>query len=142
MVDKSGTQELRQLAKDLGKMPKEITQEIRPKLKESASRPFQQARSNANWSRVIPGAIRIATTFSKRTAGVALRVSKTKAKHARAYENKGKPGSFRTRVFGNDAWVSRKARPFLWPAAEPWMESIDKDIGEVVDSVSRKNGFR
>lgn len=142
MTDKSGTQELRQLVKDLGKMPKEMKQEIRPKLKESANKPLREARANASWSSRIPGATTIRTSFTARAAGVAIRTSQIKARHARTYENQGKEGQFRHRVFGRDTWVSQASRPFLWRAALPWMENIDGDIGEVIDSVSRRNGFR
>lgn len=142
MTDKSGTQELRDLVKDLGKMPKELAREIRPMLRESADRPLQDARNNASWSRKIPGATRITTSFTARAAGVSIKTSRRLAPHSRPYENGGKEGSFRHPVFGNrDVWVTKSARPFLYKAAQPWMEDIDNKIGEVVDSVSSRNGF-
>lgn len=142
MAKESGTQDLRDLVSDLGKLPAEMRKEMRPALKASANAPLMAARRNASWSSRIPGATTITTSFTKRAAGVGLKVNKNKAKQARAYENMGKPGQFRTKVFGNDAWVSRTARPFLWPAAEPWLETVDKTVGEVVDTAAHKYGFR
>lgn len=142
MPDSSGTQQLRDLIADLGKMPADMRAEMRPELRRSAEQPMERAKQNASWSSRIPGSISVSVSFSKKTAGVSLRSSRRKASHGRVYENMGKPGQFRTRVFGHDWWVSRRARPFLWPAAEGWFETVDENIGNAVDIVARRHGFR
>lgn len=139
---KSGNEQLRDFVRDMGKLPDEIRREIRPVLRRSAQGPLQDARRNASWSSRIPGATRISVGFSKRTPGVALVVNRHKAPHARPYENQGKQGTFRSPVFGNrDKWVDHQARPFLYKAAEPWMDDIDAEVGGVVDKVTREMGF-
>lgn len=143
MAPKTGNQQFRNLMQDVGKMPNEIRKEIRPVLRRSAQPALSGAKKNASWSSRIPGATRISVGFSKRTPGVALVVNKNRAPHAHAYENKGKPGKFRTPLFGDRShWVSHTARPFLHKAAEPWMNHIDADVGKVVDKVSRDLGFK
>jgi hypothetical protein len=143
MAAKSGNEAFRDLVQEIGKMPNELRKEIRPMLRRSAQPALAAAKQNASWSSRIPGATRISVGFSKRTPGVALVVNKNKAPHARAYEHGGKDGKFRSPVFGNrDNWVSHTARPFLWRAAEPWMNRVDADVGEVVDKVSRDLGFK
>lgn len=138
---RSGTEQFRDLVQDLGKMPAALRSELRPALKESAARPLAAAKQNASWSRRIPGAIAVKVSFSAKSAGVYLRVSKKKAPHARAYEHGGKLGTFRHRVYGHNVWVAERARPFLWPAAEPWLEHTDELIGAVVDTVAHDFDF-
>jgi hypothetical protein len=139
----SGIESLQNLIADLGKMPADLRKELRPALRKSAEKPLAQAKLNASWSTRIPGATRLSVGFSKRTPGVALVVNKNKAPHARVYENNGRDGFFRTPVFGNrKKWVSRRARPFLWPAAKPWTEDVNRDIGKAVDDVTKRLGFR
>lgn len=142
MTDDSGTKELRDFIKEIGKLPADLRKELRPALQRSAEKPLAEAKRNASWSRRIPGATKIAVSFSKRYAGVALKTSRGKAEHGRVYEHGGQPGTFRHRVFGHDVWVEAKARPFLWPAAKPWLESTDELVGNVVDTVARQYKFK
>lgn len=143
MAVKGGNDQLRDLVQDLGKVPNEVRKRIRPVLRRSAQKPLAEARRNASWSSRIPGATRISVGFSKRTPGVALVVNRHKAPHARAYENGGKNGTFRSPVFGNrKKWVNHTARPFLFKVARPWADQVSTDVGEVVDKVARDLGFR
>ena len=135
--------ELRKLVADLGKIPPELRRAIRPALKKVAEPVLAQARSNASWSKRIPGAIRITTSFSQKRPGISIVVSRTRAPHARPYEALGEPGSFRHPVFGNrDAWVSQKARPFLFPAVRAKADDLSEEAGRVVDEAARSAGFR
>lgn len=128
---------------DLDKMPNQIRRQIRPVLRRSAQEPLAAVRRSASWSSRIPGATRIAVGFSKRRPGVSLTVNKNKAPHARAYENQGREGRFRSPVFGNrKKWIYHKARPFFFRSVQPWLNKVDADVGEVVDKVSRDLGFR
>lgn len=143
MSRRTSTDDLKDLIRDMGKMPKEVRQEIRPALRASAKKPLQQARANASWSTRIPGATGIRVNFSKRTAGVSLVVNKNKAPHARAYENEGKQGWFRTPLFGNrELWFRHRARPFFYQVGPPWVKEVDQAVGQAVDKVSRRNKFR
>jgi hypothetical protein len=139
----SGVGQLRGFIREVGKMPADLRKELRPALRESAQPALADAKQNAGWSNRIPGATRLSVSFSKRTPGVALTVDRRKAPHARAFEHGGQSGWFRTPVFGNrKVWVRRRARPFLWPAAKPWVENIDADIGRAVDNVTERMGFK
>lgn len=142
-MPRTGQQEFKRFAQDLGKIPNEVRRELRPVLRRSAQRPLAEARRNAAWSSRIPGATRISVGFSKRNPNVALVVNKNKAPHARPKENQGKPGTFRSPVFGNrDVWVNHRAQPFLFRAAKPWQDDVDNDIGRAIDAVTRKYKFR
>lgn len=142
MTDDSGTKELRDFIAEIGKLPNDLRKDLRPALQKSGEKPLAQAKRNASWSTRIPNATKVAVSFSKRYAGVAIKTSKAKAPHARAYEHGGQPGTFRHRVYGHDVWVESKARPFLWPAAKPWLESTDELVGDVVDTVARQYKFK
>ncbi|MFD0885757.1 HK97 gp10 family phage protein [Streptosporangium algeriense] len=138
----SGTDDLRRLVRDLGKLPAEVRKELRPTLRKAGVRARTRAKGNASWSRRIPGAIRLQVSFAKRRPGVALRVDQQRAPHARALENLGKPGFFRHPFFGDrEQWVSQRARPFLFSAAQEEWRSINADIAAAVFTAARKHGF-
>lgn len=137
------TRELRKFIRDMGKIPPDIRQELRPRLRKIGEKALLQAKANASWSTRIPAATRLQVSLSKSSAGIALVVNSKRAPHARYYENDGKPGTFRHPLFGNRKhWFTQAARPFLLPAARPWDRQIDQEIGEVVDSVARDQGFQ
>lgn len=138
----SGLGELQEMVRDLGKMPKDLSKEMRPMLKRTGEGALRDAKSNASWSTRIPGATRLAITFAKSNTGVAIRTNKNRAPHARPIENAGKKGSFRHPIFGRDDWASQEARPYMQPAADAWQSHADEEIGKVVDEVSRTHGFR
>jgi len=139
----SAGEEILRVLDVFGPLPAEIRRELRPALRRVADPVLQQARANASWSTRIPGAMRISTSFSRRTAGVAITVSVKKAPHARPFENLGRNGSFRHPVFGDrERWVSQTARPFLFPAVASADPELVRETGRVVDQVARKHGFR
>ena len=139
----SAGEELVRWIEVFGPIPGEIRRELRPALNRVAQPVLVQARANASWSTRIPGATRISSSFSRRSAGVAITVSGRKAPHARPLENLGRPGSFRHPVFGNrDRWVSQAARPFLFSAVAGAEEDLVRETGQVVEQVARKHGFR
>jgi hypothetical protein len=138
-----GNQALKDLIADLGKMPPELRKHLRTDLRESAQRPLADAKARASWSKRIPAATRLSVSFSKRKPGVALTVRRLTAPHARPLENQGRPGTVRHPVFGRrDRWAAQPARPFLWPAAQPWVADTDRRTSEVVLRVAREHGFR
>jgi hypothetical protein len=139
----SGNRDLKEFRAQFGKFPADIRKQIRPELVKGGRPALSEAKRNASWSSRIPGATRLSVGFSKRTPGAALVVSHTRAPHAHAYENQGKPGTFRSPIFGNrENWATHTARPFLHKAAATWMDEFDADVGKVVDRVSRDMGFK
>lgn len=141
--EQSGTDDLRRLVRDLGKLPAEVRKELRPRLRKAGTRARTRARGNASWSRRIPGAIRFQVSFAKRRPGIALSVDRRRAPHARVLENLGKSGMIRHPFFGDrKRWVSQPAKPFLFSAAQAEWRSIDSDIAAAVDATARKHGFR
>lgn len=131
--------EVEELIKELGKIPKDLRTALRPGLREAGQEVAEDARRRASWSTRIPRAIRVSTTFSGRTPGVSVVVNKNKAPHGRPFEHGGGPGEFRHPVFGNrQVWVSQKARPFLYPALVAKGDEAAKKIADVVDVVVRK----
>lgn len=143
MAKASGTDELRALIRDLGKLPPEIRKELRKPLRAAGMKALTAARADASWSTRIPAATRLSVSFAKKRPGVALVVNKTRAPHARAYEHLGSAGTFRHPLFGDrKTWVTQRAKPFLFPAAKAVFEQMDADIAQAVDAVARKHGFK
>lgn len=135
-------QEIKRFFRDFKKMPDGVRKQARPMLRQTAQEPLADARKNASWSTRIPGATRISLRFSRRFSGVTLYVNRRKAPHARAFENQGKPGQFRHRVYGKDVWVNQSARPFFYEVSGEWHSNVIKNLGEVVDQVTRDHGFK
>lgn len=146
---RQGTKELKAFIKEHGKLDKDTKKLLRTRIRESAKKPLAKAKQNASWSTRIPRATSLSIQLTARRTGVTLRTRKAKAPHGRPYEHRGKKGTFRHPVFGQSleprstwTWVNARARPFLWPAAEPWRKNIDKEIGKAVDEVKRLHKFK
>jgi hypothetical protein len=135
------TKELRELIKDLKETAPDLRKEVRGGFREIGQPVVVEARRRASWSRRIPGAISLKIAVSGKKVAIDLRTSIKKAPHARAYENNGQFGVFRHPVFGKDVWVSERARPFLWPAAEPMIKDVNENVGEFIDTVTKRRGF-
>lgn len=131
-----------QIVTDLRQIPREVRREVGPGIRKAAGPVLQAARGNASWSSRIPGALRLAVRFGRRTSGVALVASARKAPHARPYENLGRPGVFRHPVGGRDRWVAQRARPFAWPAVRDHRQEIRQAIDDTVTDAARRHGFR
>lgn len=143
MANSKGTAELRWFIKQLGKMPKDIRQDLRSKLKGIGQAALFSVRFHAMWSRRIPRATRLSIGLSKRNPGLAIVVDKNRAPHARPYENQGDEGTFRHPLFGDrHNWYSQLARPFLEKGARPHFAKADAELVDVVDAAARKAGFR
>lgn len=137
--------EVRALVKDLRQVEdgKLITRELRRELKVAAAPIAAQVKAGASWSKRIPRAVSVGTSFSARRTGVFIRVSAKKAPHARPLENGGKTGTFRHPVFGNrERWVSQPARPFLFATVQARMPTVEQAAVQAVDKAARAAGFR
>ncbi|WP_157515695.1 HK97 gp10 family phage protein [Nocardiopsis trehalosi] len=128
--------------RDLGQIPKELQTQLRPALREAARPVLADARRRASWSTRIPGAMRIATRFGRR-GGVSVAVSRTRAPHARAWEDITNRGQVRHPVFGNrQVWASHRPRPFLSPAAFANADRVQRRVADTVIYTARLHGFR
>ena len=137
------SQAIRQLAKDLDGIPKELRKQLRPALKAAAEPIVADAKVRASWSARIPRAITLSVRLSQRDPGVSIRVRSKVAPHARPYEGITGNASFRHPVFGHrDRWVSQETRPYLASAAEAGMDGVLAASVDAVDQVAREQGFR
>lgn len=133
---------LAKVAADLRAIPREVRKEVGPAIRKAAGPILQAAKANASWSTRIPGALRIAVRFGRRTSGVALVASAKRAPHARAYEGLGKQGNFRHPVHGHEGrWVTQRRRPFARPAVQQQRDEVRKAINDVVLDAARRHGF-
>ncbi len=139
-----GTAELRNFIRSFEKFPADLRKEMRPLLKSTGSRALARARQNSQWSRRIPGSLRVAVSFTKRSAGVTLVSNRLKAPHGRAYAGLGRSGFFRAPTgTPPEPWVRHATRPWFFDVADKEMyRDIDGKIGAVVDTTASKHGFR
>lgn len=132
------------LAKELRRASPQVRKALPKRLRAAGEIVRTQARSNASWSRRIPGAIGLRAVTQGARAGVTLRVSAKKAPHGRAYEGMqsgSRKGSFRRQVYGK-AWVAQATRPYLVPALKAKREAVQDELVLVVDDVAALAGFR
>src|SRR5918992_267056 len=130
--------EIADLIRDLGKIPQDLKRELRPGLREAGREVLDQARRNAFWSTRIPGATRLSVQFAGRTPGVSVVTNVRKAPHGPINEYGGNHP-----VFGNrQVWVHQSPRPFQSPALQAKSDAAEKAIGDALDPVPRRAGFR
>lgn len=133
---------VRRLRRDMGRIPPEVARGLRPAMRDAGQDLITDARRRASWSTRIPGAMRLATSFTRRHAGVSLVVNRHKAPHARPYEGIRGNASFRRPVFGNrQVWVVTQTRPFAGPAVDLHARSAVAAINRVVDEAAVAAGF-
>lgn len=139
-----GTAELRKFIREFEKFPIEIRREMRPMLRDAGAEALTRARTNFRWSSRIPRAIKVSVTFSPKTAAVRMTGNRKLAPHLRAYENLGKEGYFRAPTgTPPEPWARHRARPGFFRAADVALaKDMDRKIGNIVDQVARKHGFR
>ena len=138
---------VRLLARDLGRIPVELRQELRPGLKAAGEVVASEARINASWSTRIPAAIKVFALFGRLTGGVVVKVDRSKAPHARPLEgiaarrgalSRTHSGTFRHPVFGDrDVWVDQPTRPFLAPAAAAKRGDVQDRVAEAVKAATQ-----
>lgn len=120
---------------------KVLIRELRREFKAAAEPVRRQVQSNADFSRKIPGAVTVKTTFTKRNVGVSLRVNLKKAPGARAIENKGRQGTFRHPVFGTSRWVDQPAKPYLQDGFAPYLPEFEAATERALGAAARAAGF-
>lgn len=126
--------QLQKLGRNLGKIRPEIAKEFNASLKEAGELVAADARIRAQFSSRIPGTIKV------KRGGVNVRIvaggeGKPHRGESKAFENKGKGGSFRHPVWGHrDRWVTQTAHPFLRPAG---LENAEKAAELILHAVDR-----
>jgi hypothetical protein len=157
---------------DLGKTIKEldkvhataVRKELRRGVAEAGQGMVSAVKSAASWSSRIPGATSMQTSFGSRSAGVRVRVSATRAPHARPLEFGNKnvpqpqhlstrhsapPGRLlrhpvlpsRDQTRDQWVWVDMPTRPFFLAAIGARTPLIEARMRKVLDDVAEANGF-
>jgi len=135
-----GTDHLRNLVRDLRKVPEALRKELRPVMRQAGQSVLQEATLRSGWSDRIPGALRLRVSFAARRPGVFISVAKGNAPHARPYEGILGQREFRHPTFDDEPWISEHTRPFLVPALEANEGRAYSVIREAVDkALSRSN---
>lgn len=136
-VEIHGIDSVRLLAEKFGKMPEDLSRQLKPKLLEAGRIVQHQAQANASWSTRIPGATKVTASVT-RNGGALIRVDSKAAPHARPYEGaSGRGDTFRHPVFGNtDVWVTEGTRPFLFPARKSKQAEAMASIAAAVKSAT------
>lgn len=133
---------IRRLIREHGKFPADLRKGLRPVMREAAQPILADARRRSGWSTRIPRAMRLATSFTRRQAGVSIVVDRNKAPHARPHEGIRGNRTFRRPVYGNrDVWVEQSTRPFLVPAADMHGRRVVEAVNKAVDDAASKAGY-
>jgi hypothetical protein len=137
--DYVSSEDLTRLGRHLKDADRRLLKELRDGLKRAVMPAIAEAKSNASWSRRIPGAIKPRVAFPKRGAQIGITVSRKAAPHARPYENTGVGGAFQHYVFGNRRnIVTQAARPFFLPAMVNGKESVTREVDRIAERVARQ----
>lgn len=125
---------IRELGRAWGKVPLELRQELRPRIRAGADSIVRDMKSRAGYSSRIPSAIRTTVSFASTTGGVSIRVDARRAPHARPLEGtNARGGYFRHPVFGDrTTWVSQPTQPFFFPAIKAGGDQLRRHISEAV----------
>lgn len=138
---------LDELVADLAGMPTELRRQIRPALNRAVAPIQRDAQRRASWSRRIPGAIKVKTSFAQRSPGLRLFVDVAKAPHARPYEDASQRNKrLRHPVFlregRREVWVEQDRRPFFFPAVQAGRAGVVQEVAGAVAATARSAGFR
>jgi hypothetical protein len=133
---------IRRMIRQHGRFPDDLRAGLRPRMKAAGQPILADARRRASWSTRIPRALRLATSFTKRQAGISIVASIRRAPHARAYEGIRGNAEFRRPVFGNrERWVAQSTRPYLVPAADLHGRRVVEAVNNAVDEAANAAGY-
>lgn len=128
VVNVSGLKELAAVCKIAGP---ELSADLYKALGAAGELVAARARSNAKFSKRIPGSIAV----KRRGLNVKIQAGGDAAPDAAPFEHGGSPGMFRHPVFGNrENWVSQAAHPFLTPAVNEVADAASVLVLAAVDS--------
>ena len=165
---------LADLGKHLKTLDKKFAASLRKRMrdgiKDAGGEMVQAVKRQASWSRRIPAATTLKTSFATRSAGVTITVNARKAPHARPLEFGNKnifPGrtsrrqklakefgarsigrGLRHPVFPDPAkdrsqwnWADMDTRPFFFAAEAASSQAMADRMRQVLDEVARDAGF-
>lgn len=133
---------IRRLIRQHGRFPEELRKELRPRMREAGQPILTDARRRSSWSTRIPRSLRLATSFTKKQAGVSIVASQRIAPHARPLEGIRGDREFRHPVFGDrETWVAQSTRPFLVPAADLHSRGVVAAVNKAVEAAAEKAGY-
>lgn len=140
-LDRAGNS-IRRLIRQHGRFPDDLRKGLRPAMREAGRPVLADARRRSGWSTRIPRALRLATSFTRRQAGVSITVDRTRAPHARPHEGISGNRTFRHPVHGNrNNWVEQSTRPYLVPAADMHGRRAVEAVNKAVDDAASKAGY-
>ncbi len=141
---------------DLGKAIKELDKKqqtaVRKRLRQGIAKAgddlVSAVRNEASWSKRIPSATSLRTSFGARSAGATVVVNATKAPHARPLEGGNRGGMLRHPVFARGdetreqwTWVNQPTHPFFFRAEQSASPLIYARMQKVLDDVADDLGF-
>lgn len=129
------------IARDMRALPEETRKPVRRRLRTAAEVLATETRREVSWSSTIPSTVRVRTSFRVNREGVDVLMGNRSTPHARPYEHLGQGGTFRVRVFGQDVWVDRAARPALFPSAIATQGQMTAEVIQVLDDAAAALGF-
>ena len=145
MIKVDLTQLSRELKETDKKFASALKKNIRAALVEAGADVVSAIKSEASWSKNIPGAVGMKVKFNTKSSAVTVSVNRTKAPEAKPLElgSRGNAGSIRHPVFGRrDLWVAQPTRPFMAPAIKAQGPGIDLVMQTAIDQTVEESGFR
>jgi hypothetical protein len=140
-LDRAGNA-IRRIIRDHGRFPEELRKSLRPQMRAAGQTLLADARRRASWSTRIPKSLRLATSFTKRQAGVSIVASRRVAPHARPLEGIRGNAEFRHPVFGDrDTWVTQSTRPYLVPAVDMHGRRVVEAVNRAVTDAANAAGY-
>lgn len=138
-----GVSDLTKLSRDLRAVTVDLSRGFTAALKAAVEPVAVQARENASFSKRIPQTIRVTSTGGKAKVRVRVSAGGARAPEAAAFENGGRPGTFRHPVFGhrNRKWAKQDAHPFLMRALASQASSVADDVEAAIDHFLKQNGL-
>ena len=141
--------DMQELAREVRLVDKKFATALRSNMRkavsESGSEITAAVRAEASWSKRIPGATSLATSFGAKKVGVQVKVNAKKAPHGRPLESgsKGNPNTNRHPVFGKKGrWVDQPTRPFFFAVAKAMTPRVEGKIQAAIDTVAIEAGFK
>jgi hypothetical protein len=133
---------IRRMIRQHGRFPEDLRKGLRVGMKEIGQPLLADARRRASWSTRIPRALRLATSFTKKQAGLSIVANRKIAPHARAYEGITGTAEFRHPVFNDrQTWVTQSTRPFVVPAADLHGRRTVVMVNNAVDAAAQAAGY-
>lgn len=139
-VDVTG---LAQLTRDVNRIGNTaLKTEMRAGLRKAGNVVATAAKSNASWSKRIPGSIRVGVT----ARGVSVHAGGQKAPHAVVFEGRVDGGNRRHPVYaqgerGGWTWAEQQAKPFMRSALNDNVDRVAEVVADTLEKAFTDNGW-